>query len=113
MQNTDEYRVLKQMVESGEVTPAAWPQDVKAMRPEFGKIKSDKFQAQFNKLKGLTGVNTREGKCTITWIASLCQADCKPLNSSHTIKAVMKKEAELLTQQTHMPMVNSNLISTG
>jgi len=61
-QSAEEHMVLKELVESGIVTPSTRPQDAKAMRPEFAKIKPDKFRAQFNKLKQLAGTNTREGK---------------------------------------------------
>jgi len=62
-QNTDEYKILKSMMEGGEVTASTRPQDVKCTREEFQKIKGDKFRAQFNKLKNLYGIGTREGKC--------------------------------------------------
>ena len=64
-QNTDEYKILKSMMESGDVKPSTRPQDIKAMREEFQKIKSDKFRAQFNKLKNTCGIGTRAGQCTV------------------------------------------------
>jgi len=61
-QSTDECMALKELIDSGIVTPSTRPQDAKAMRPEFAKTKPDKFRAQFNKLKQLAGTNTREGE---------------------------------------------------
>jgi len=62
-QSTKEYKLLQSMMESGEVTPAMRPSDVKALKDDFKKIDTDKFRAQFNKLKDLTGLRTREGQC--------------------------------------------------
>lgn len=61
-QETEEYKTHQRMMESGEVTPAAKPAEVKAMKEEFQKIDGDRFRAQYNKLRNLTGLNTREGK---------------------------------------------------
>jgi len=68
-QQTDDCQLLKQLMENGEVTPSTKPADIRQSREEFRKIDSDKFRAQFNKLKQITGLHTREGKRT--WFENL------------------------------------------
>ena len=62
-QDTAEYKLLKKLVESGKVKPSDRPSDIKDQYAEsFGKIPSNSFRSQFNKLKNLYGVNTKAGK---------------------------------------------------
>ena len=61
-QDTQEYKLLKKLVETGKVKPSDRPSDIKDMYEIFAKITSNSFRSQFNKLKNQFGVNTKAGK---------------------------------------------------
>jgi len=93
-QNADECKTLKSMMESGDVTPSTRPQDVKATREEFQKIKGDKFRAQFDKLKNAFGIGTRQGKhCLGASFSASLDITLNPRISSFE---VVQKEKELM-----------------
>jgi hypothetical protein len=58
---TNEYKMLQSLMENGKITPSDKPGDVRKAYDDFNKIPMDRFRSQFNKLKQLTGLHTREG----------------------------------------------------
>jgi len=62
--DTPEYKFLEQLMKKpGAVDPTDRPSDVMARYPgQFGGLTSSQFRSQFNRLKGMYGVATREGK---------------------------------------------------
>lgn len=61
-QNTKAYKMLKGMFEEGKITPTDKPSDVRSTDPEYQQYTPTQFRSQFNKLKSLIGINTRDGK---------------------------------------------------
>lgn len=61
-QDTDEFKLLKKLVEGGKVKPSDRPSDIKDQFDIFKKIPANSFRSQFNKLKNLHGINTKSGK---------------------------------------------------
>lgn len=61
-QNTDEYKLLQKLMLTGQIQPSDRPSDIKDRYELFAKISVNSFRSQFNKLKGLCGVNTKTGK---------------------------------------------------
>lgn len=71
-QATEECATLKTMMENGEITPSTCPADARQSREEFKKmpVDSNKFRVQFNKLKDISGLKTREGMLASTCATS-------------------------------------------
>ena len=64
-QDTDEYKLLEKLCKQGAVKASDRPTDVKARYECFGKINSNSFRQQFNKLKSKYGIGTRNGMFSI------------------------------------------------
>ena len=60
--DTDEYKLLEKIMRSGQIKPSDRPSDIKDRYEIFAKIGVNAFRSQFNKLKGIVGINTKSGK---------------------------------------------------
>ncbi|CAB9507357.1 hypothetical protein SEMRO_302_G112320.1 [Seminavis robusta] len=58
--NTEAYKILQKMFEDGLISPTDKPSDVRLSKTEFQEYSVTQFRSQFNKMKTLIGVTTKE-----------------------------------------------------
>jgi hypothetical protein len=63
---TKEYKKLERLFREHKINPNDKPSDVRSKEPEFLSFTTTQFRSQFNKLKAMYGVTSRECK-TIAW----------------------------------------------
>ena len=59
---TKEYKELERLFRDGKITPCDKPSTVRLSNPVYMAFTTTQFRSQFNKLKGMYGTCTKEGK---------------------------------------------------
>lgn len=69
-QNTKEFKALEKLMKDGHITASDKPGDIRKTDSQFQKYTPQQFCSQFNKLKSIYGLCTRDGMydaCFFTW----------------------------------------------